>query len=229
MRRGIRRRLQKNAYFCNLMNRLTMILALWLATTVPTMAQDAKTDDRSAASMAGPTFVPGLKVSEKQVDGEMMTYIVRETPYVVYPELPPMTDKEQKKFYRLVYNIKKVLPLAREARQILIETGAYAETLPNKKAREAHFKRVEEEIKRAYTPRMKKLNRQQGKLLIKLIDRETNSSAYGLVQAFLGPVRAGFYQAFSWLYGMSLKKQYDPEGVDRLTERVVRQVEAGQL
>lgn len=205
-----------------------LCIALWLLAAMPAAAQSEQPDGRHN-DMAGPTFVPGLNVSEKKVDGELMTYVVRETPYVVYPDLPPMTNKEQKKFYRLVYNIKKVLPLAREARQILIETGAYAETLPNKKAREAHFKRVEEEIKRRYTPRMKQLNRQQGKLLIKLIDRETNSSAYGLVQAFLGPVRAGFYQAFSWLYGMSLKKQYDPEGVDRLTERIVRQVEAGQL
>lgn len=210
------------------MNVRLLILPLWLLAGVPALAQDIKPEDRQV-DMTGPTFVPGLQVSEKEVNGETMTYIVRETPYVVYPDLPPMTAKEKQKFNRLVYNIKKVLPLAREARQILIETGEYAETLPNKKARDAHFKRVEEEIKREYTPRMKKLNRQQGKLLIKLIDRETHSSAYGLVQAFLGPVRAGFYQAFSWIYGMSLKKQYDPNGVDRLTERIVQQVEAGQL
>lgn len=210
------------------MNVRTFLTALcWLAATAA-MAQEVKPEDRQV-DMAGPTFVPGLKVATKDVEGEEMVYVQRATPYVVYPELPPMTEKEKKKFYRLVYNIKKVLPLAREARQILIETGEYAETLPNKKARDAHFKRVEEEIKREYTPRMKKLNRQQGKLLIKLIDRETNSSAYGLVQAFLGPVRAGFYQAFGWVFGMNLKKKYDPEGVDRLTERIVQQVEAGQL
>ena len=65
--------------------------------------------------------------------------------------------------------------------------------------------------------------------LIKLIYRESHSSGYELIQAFLGPVRAGFYQAFAWAFGASLKKQYDPEGVDRLTERVVLMVEAGQL
>lgn len=210
------------------MKKKALLLSACLLLSVAVSAQETKTET-NPEELAGPTFVPGLQVSEKTVNGETMTYIVRETPYVVYPELPAMTDKEKKKFYRLVYNIKKVLPMAREAKQILIETGEYAETLPNKKAREAHFKRVEEEIKKKYTPQVKKLNRQQGKLLIKLIDRETNSSAYGLVQAFLGPVRAGFYQAFSWAFGMSLKKQYDPNGVDRLTERIVQQVEAGQL
>lgn len=204
----------------------TLLLALLL--TVPALAQEEKPANHQD-DLLGPVFVPGLKPSEKMVDGEMVTCVTRETPYVVYPPLPPMTDKEKKKFNRLVFNIKKVLPLAREARQILIETGEYAETLPSKKEREAHFKRVEQEIKKNYTPRIKKLNRQQGRLLIKLIDRETHSSAYNLVQAFLGPVRAGFYQAFSWIFGMNLKKQYDPEKIDKTTERVIQQIEAGQL
>jgi isoleucyl-tRNA synthetase len=68
-----------------------------------------------------------------------------------------------------------------------------------------------------------------GKLLIKLVYRECDSSSYQLVQAFLGPIRAGFYQAFAALFGASLMKKYDPNGVDRYTERIVRQVEAGQI
>lgn len=76
---------------------------------------------------------------------------------------------------------------------------------------------------------MKKLSYSQGKLLIKLVYRECNSSSYELINAFLGPVRAGVYQAFAWIYGASLTKKYDPEKTDRLTERVVRMVEAGQI
>mgnify|MGYP002611637535 FL=1 len=91
------------------------------------------------------------------------------------------------------------------------------------------MKRVEAAIKKEYTPRMKKLTYSQGKLLIKLVYRECNSSSYDLIKAFLGPVRAGFYQAFAWVFGASLKKDYEPKGVDRLTERVVLLVEAGQL
>lgn len=63
---------------------------------------------------------------------------------------------------------------------------------------------------------MKKLTYSQGKLLIKLVYRECNSSSYQLIQAFLGPVKAGFYQAFAWVFGASLNKKYDAEGVDRL-------------
>ena len=91
------------------------------------------------------------------------------------------------------------------------------------------MKLVEKGIRDEYTPRMKKLNYQQGKLLIKLVYRECDSSSYQLIQAFMGPIRAGFWQAFAWAFGASLMKKYDAEGVDRLTERVVLQVEAGQL
>lgn len=76
---------------------------------------------------------------------------------------------------------------------------------------------------------MKKLSFTQGKLLIKLIDRQSNSTSYELVKAFMGPFKAGFYQTFAALFGASLKKEYDPFGEDKLTERVVLLVENGQI
>ena len=132
-------------------------------------------------------------------------------------------------YNRLVYNVKKVLPIAKEVNHIIIETGDFLQTLPDKRARDEHMKLVEASIKKQYTPRMKKLTYSQGKLLIKLVYRECNSSSYELIQAFLGPVRAGIWQAFAWAFGASLTKKYDAEGIDRLTERIVLQVEAGQL
>ena len=76
---------------------------------------------------------------------------------------------------------------------------------------------------------MKKLTYSQGKLLIKLVDRECNQNSYEIVKAFFGPFKAGFYQAFAAIFGASLKKNYDPEADDKLTERVVRMVEIGAL
>lgn len=76
---------------------------------------------------------------------------------------------------------------------------------------------------------MKKLTFSQGKLLIKLVNRQTDSSSYELVKAFMGPFKAGFYQTFAALFGASLKKEYHPEGEDRLTEQVVLLVENGQI
>ena len=175
-----------------------------------------------------PTFVPMVRVGKVLQGLDSIQYVELNNVYV-YPKPVFKNEKQRMAYNRLVYNIKKVLPIAKEVNKIIIETYEYLETLPNKKAKDEHMKLVEKSIKKEYTPRMKKLTYSQGKLLIKLVYRECNSSSYNLVQAFLGPVKAGFYQAFAWAFGASLKKDYDPNGVDRLTERVVLQVEAGQL
>ena len=119
--------------------------------------------------------------------------------------------------------------ISKEINRAIIETYEYMMTLPTEKARQKHMKAVEKSLKEQYTPRMKKLTFAQGKLLIKLVDRQTNSTGYELVKAFMGPFKAGFYQTFAALFGASLKKQYDPMGDDALTERVILMVESGQL
>ena len=189
------------------------------------MAQDKK---RQEVDMDSPTFVPTVKVGKVLENGDSIQYMEMNNVYV-FPPVSFSSKKQQGAYMRLVKNVKTVLPIAKEARLIMMETAAYLETLPSKKAREEHMQRVEKSIMQEYKPRMKKLTYSQGKLLIKLIYRESHSSSYELIQAFLGPVRAGFYQAFAWAFGASLKKEYDPEGIDRLTERVVLMVEAGQL
>ncbi len=175
-----------------------------------------------------PTFVPTVKVGKVFDRGDSILYMQMNNVYV-YPRIMFTSKRQQQAYMRLVNNVKKVLPIAKEAKMIILETGAYLETLPDDKARAEHMKLVEKSILQSYKPRMKKLTYSQGKLLIKLVYRECNSTGYELVQAFLGPLKAGFYQAFAWAFGASLKKGYDPNGADRLTERVVRMVEAGQI
>ena len=174
-----------------------------------------------------PTFVPMVKVGKTLVGGDSVQYMEM-SPVYVYPEPTFKNKRQQQAYLRLVKNVKTVLPLAKQVRQIIIETAEYAETLPPEE-RSAHLKLVEQAIIKEYKPKMKKLTFSQGKLLIKLVDRECHSTAYEAMQAFIGPVRSGMWQAFAWMFGASLKKGYDPEGVDRLTERVVLMVEAGQL
>lgn len=173
-------------------------------------------------------LTPSVKVSKVLLDGDSIQYMEMSNVYV-YPKPTFKSQKQEQAYMRLVKNVKKVLPIAKEARQMLIETAEYIETLPTQKERDAHLKKVEAAIVAEYKPKMKKLTYSQGKLLIKLIDRECNATAYETIQAFIGPVRSGMWQAFAWMFGASLKKGYDPNGVDRLTERVVLMVEAGQL
>ena len=202
-------------------------MALMLA--VPMMGQEQQlTAEQVLAEMDSPTFVPTVQVGKVLHEGDSIQYMEMNNVYV-YPQLTFKNKKQAKAYQRLVFNVKKVLPIAKEARQILIETTEYLETLPDEKAKNEHIKRVEDDIFRTYKPKMKKLTYSQGKLLIKLIDRECNSSSYDMIKAFMGPVRAGFWQVFAWGFGASLKKEYDAKGVDRLTERVVLMVEAGQI
>ena len=184
--------------------------------------------EEKEVDMDNPTFVPMVKVGRVLDKGDSIQYVELNKIYV-YPQLTFENERQRMEYNRLVYNVKKVLPIAKEVNKIIIETYEYLQTLPDKKARDEHMKRVEADIKREYTPRMKKLTYQQGKLLIKLVYRECGSSSYNLIQAFFGPTRAGLYQGVAWFFGASLKKEYQPNGVDRLTERVVLQVEAGQL
>lgn len=212
--------------------RIITIMAILLLCGFQVKAQSSRPgyinpEDR-AVDMDNPTFVSTVKVGKVLYDNDSIQYVQTNDIYV-FPEPEFKNAKQRAAYNRLVYNIKKVLPIAKEANKIIIETYEYLETLPNKKAKDAHMKLVEKDIIKEYKPRMKKLTYAQGKLLIKLIYRECNSSTYNLIKAFLGPVRSGFYQAFAWTFGASLTKKYDPEGVDKLTERVILQVEAGQL
>lgn len=147
----------------------------------------------------------------------------------VYPERKFKNQRQRKNYYKLIRDIKKTLPLAKEIRRAIIETYEYMEKLPDEKARQQHIKLVEKGLKKQYTPKMKKLTFSQGKLLIKLVNRECNSSSYQLVKAFMGPLKAGFYQTFAALFGASLKKEYHPDDEDRMIEQIIILVENGQL
>lgn len=218
------------AYFSIHIRLLAVAIMMLIASTATAQVDGAvrvNPEDRDV-DLDDPTFVPMVRVGKVLQGRDSIQYVELNNIYI-YPKPVFKNEKQRMAYNRLVYNIKKVLPIAKEVNKIIVETYEYLETLPNKKAKDEHMKLVEKSIKKEYTPRMKKLTYSQGKLLIKLVYRECNSSSYNLVQAFLGPVKAGFYQAFAWAFGASLKKDYDPNGVDRLTERVVLQVEAGQL
>ena len=123
-----------------------------------------------------PTFVPMVRVGKVLQGRDSIQYVELNNIYI-YPKPVFKNEKQRMAYNRLVYNIKKVLPIAKEVNKIIVETYEYLETLPNKKAKDAHMKLVEKSIKKEYTPRMKKLTYSQGKLLIKLVYRECNSSS----------------------------------------------------
>ena len=154
---------------------------------------------------------------------------------VVVPEIaiyPPMVfdnEKQKRQYDRMVRDVKKTLPYAKLIYATLIETYEYMETLPDEKSKEKHMKKMEKDIFQEYRPILRKMTLSQGKLLIKLIDRECNQSSYKLIAAFLGSFRAGFWNVFASLFGASLKSEWDPQGKDAAIEQIVVLVEKGML
>lgn len=161
-------------------------------------------------------------------EGDTIPYVKLPTVYIFKP-IHFKNKRQERQYNKLVRDVKKVLPIANEVKRAIIETYQVLQTMPTEKQRSRHLKAVEKSVKEQYTPIMKKLTFSQGKLLIKLVDRQTHSTGYELVKAFLGPFKAGFYQAFAALFGASLKKHYDAEGDDAIVERVILMVESGQI
>ncbi|MCF0236595.1 MAG: DUF4294 domain-containing protein [Bacteroidaceae bacterium] len=176
----------------------------------------------------GPALSVNVQVGRTLYKGDSIPHIIMPTLHK-YPPVEFRTAKEREQYIRLVANVKKLLPLAKMVRITVVETYEYLETLPDKKARQAHIDAVERELKKEYQPVVDKLTRSQGRLLIKLVDRECNSTGYNIAKAFIGSFRANIYQGLSFIFGLNLNKHYDPEGDDRFTERVVRMVESGQI
>jgi hypothetical protein len=149
----------------------------------------------------------------------------------VYKPLKFKNKRQQQSYSRLVRNVKKTLPIAKEIKNIIIQTSLTLDTIPTERERKKYINYMEKHLKETYTPRMKKLTFSQGKLLIKLVDRECNQTSYQLVKSFMGTFKDGFYQTFAALFGASLKKEYDPDNIedDAITERVIVLVENGQI
>ena len=158
------------------------------------------------------------------VNGEAFA-VVQLPEVIVFKPLEFKNRREEQQYNKLVRDVKKTLPYAKLVYATLIETYEYMETLPDDKAREKHLKQMEKDIFKEYKPILSKLTLTQGKLLIKLIDRECNQSAFNLVRAYLGGFRAGFWNFFASMFGASLKSDYDPEGKDANIERVAVLVE----
>ena len=125
--------------------------------------------------------------------------------------------------------VKKVYPIAQIAKAKMATMEEELCRLPTKKAQKEYIKQIYHEIKDEYTPVLKHMTRTQGRVLLKLIDRETEYTAYEVLKEFRGGFVAGFWQGVSKIFGQNLKSEYDREGEDRMIEQIVIYYEAGLL
>ena len=193
-------------------------------------AQQVKADAQTDRDMTGNPIVSHSKFYTGMVEyeGEMIPSFLYSDFYVFKP-LVFKSPSQAKKYYKIANNIKKVYPLACEIQETVNRTIAHTDSLPTKQEKDAYPKQQEKDLKAEYYPKLKKLSFAQGKLLIKLIDRQCDMTGYELIKKYMGGFKAGFYNAFASLFGASLKKEYDPDVDDRLTERAILLIESGQM
>lgn len=139
-------------------------------------------------------------------------------------------SKEWREYYRLVYNFKKTYPYALLAKEKINEADSIlASKHFNNREREKFIKSFESQLFRDFEKPLRKMSFSQGKLLLKLIDREVGQSSYSLIKNYKGGFNAGFWQGVAKIFGSDLKQPYDKFGSDKLTEELVIMYQNGSF
>ena len=136
---------------------------------------------------------------------------------------------DARRYYRLIRTVRKVYPLAQIARNEMASMEDELRSLPTLKEQREFVKGVEKRIVEQYTPLIKRMTLYEGKILCKLIDRETEFTAYEVIKEFRGRFVAGFWQGIARIFGNNLKLEYDNKGEDKMLEQIVLYHEAGLL
>ena len=166
---------------------------------------------------------------ELQVSGEDTFYLARMHEVWVYPRMA-FKNKQQERFYwKTVRDVKKTLPFAK----LLAKEMEYADQqlakIPDKKLRKKWWKQHEKYLFKKYEQHFRKMTASQGQMLMKLMDRESDRTSYEIIKHYRGKASANFWQFIAKLFKNDLKEEYDAQDKDRIVERVINLVEAGQL
>lgn len=137
--------------------------------------------------------------------------------------------RDLKKYQRMVRAVKKVYPLAQEAARRMENFDIELARMESKKERNSYTESIENALKEELTPMLWKMTRYEGMILLKLIDRETNHTAFKIIKEFRSGFTATFYQLLAQMFGNNLKLEYDPTGEDEMLEYIVLQYRAGVL
>lgn len=158
------------------------------------------------------------------------TYFGSIRPSKVYSRLPRQKGREWRKYYRLVHNFSKAYPYALVARKLVREADSTiaADNLKWAK-RDRYIAKVQGELFDVFESQMRSMTVSQGALLMKLVDREVGKSSYDIIKDYKNGIAATFWQGIARIFGSDLKKPYDPEGEDMLTEELVGIWEAGDF
>ena len=200
------------------MRNLIIIVFFSLCGAVSTFAQI-----RSSLSKESTTV--GIKVE----NGDTVYYMnIQEV--VVRGRRKFKSAAEERQFWRLVNNVKKVYPYARLASERLYEMNEQYLQISSEKERKEYSKKVEEQLMAEFEGELRNLTITQGRILMRLVDRETGQTTYEIVKDFRGSVQAVFWQTVARVFGSNLKTNFDPtKGEDKIIEQIINEIEAGWL
>ncbi len=203
------------------MNRGVVIILLgFLGATASGQKRDTVTSDT--------VLTPLHILKTATFDGQ--TYPLVELPEItVVGRMPRGVRFDYRRHARLVYNVRRVYPYALLVRDEFGRINRLLETLPDEKAQRNFLQNYEKDLLSRYEGDMRKLTFTQGKILIKLIDRETQNTSYDLIREYRGKFSAAFWQGIARIFGTNLKTTYDAEGDDYLIEQIIKEIEAGRL
>ena len=178
---------------------------------------------------------PGLKAQERDssrlvmgiIQGNDTIITVRIRDVWVFPERKFASKKQQQQYSRYVEKVKKVYPVAVEARILLNKYEPQYYALDSQRERRKLMKNLEKELLDKHKEELKKWSISDGKILLKLINRETERTAYSIIKDFRGDVSAMFWQGIARIFKNNLKDGYSPEEEDRILEEIVRKIEMG--
>ncbi len=152
---------------------------------------------------------------------------IKEVTVYAHPRFPRKSDF--RKYERLIYNLKKVYPYALIVRSRLARVDDDMRNINNEIDRKEYLKKVEKDVFAEYEGAIRDMTITQGRLLIKLIDRETLNTSYTLIKDYRGKIAAAFWQGIARIFGTNLKEEYDPYGEDALIESIILEIDAGNL
>jgi hypothetical protein len=133
------------------------------------------------------------------------------------------------RYQRLIYNLRKVYPYALMVRSRLGAINEGLEKIPDERDRKKYLRQAEKDIFGEYEDDVRDMTITQGRLLLKLIDRETLNTSYDLIRQYRGNLSAAFWQGIARIFGTDLKAEYDPYGEDAVIEIILHELETGNL
>ena len=169
-------------------------------------------------------------IQKVERDGVVMPEIeIREITIVGNSSRRSAEARDYRRNERLIYNIKKAYPYAIIARERLIQINKELEAMEGERERRNYLNEVEKNMFAEFKTDLMNLTITQGKILIKLIDRETQNTSFVLIREYRGRISAAFWQGIARLFGTNLKAEYDRFGEDAEIEMILQDIEAGRL